>query len=427
MSSIKDYLIDQKIYRLSYLENFFERNNKYPKEVILELVLYAKSNKMTFLRQFDSINKIHEEILPIHRLIEILHNLHDRIDRLKINKCSTTKIDLSYYECFFEDKEEALFHYKKYNTLKTSAGRKAIAKIPNIRTLEYSIKRLGLEEGTKHHNKVTANRKINASTNIDYWIKQGLTEEEAKLALKERQTTFSLEKCIKKHGIDKGTKIFQERQDNWQNTLKSKSNEEIQEINSKKAVTLKNMIRKWGPELGLLKYESWYSSTGRTLENFQKSYGIDKGLAKYNEFREIFVKTHKSPVSKESIKFFVKLYKWLRKNSYCTRSDIYWGINGSKEYWLKSEEGFKFYDFTIKSLKIILEYNGTAFHAKLGNENWRGAFGTPYIDSIKNDEFKLRLAKSQGFKLFYIWSDENLENKLDEIKELVIESLKVQV
>ena len=41
---------------------------------------------------------------------------------------------------------------------------------------------------------------------IEYYLKKGLNEEEAKLALKERQTTFSLEKCIKKYGFEEGTK-----------------------------------------------------------------------------------------------------------------------------------------------------------------------------------------------------------------------------
>lgn len=72
------------------------------------------------------------------------------------------------------------------------------------------------------------------NTQLGYWIKKGFNEEEAKEKLKERQTTFSLEKCINKHGIEEGTKIWQTRQDKWQNTLNSKSDEEKLEINIKK-------------------------------------------------------------------------------------------------------------------------------------------------------------------------------------------------
>lgn len=53
------------------------------------------------------------------------------------------------------------------------------------------------------------------ATHIDYWIKKGYNEEDAKKKLSERQTTFSKEKCIKKYGEEKGLEIWKERQDKW--------------------------------------------------------------------------------------------------------------------------------------------------------------------------------------------------------------------
>lgn len=57
-------------------------------------------------------------------------------------------------------------------------------------------------------------------TNIEYYLNKGMSIEEAKLALKERQTTFSLDKCIKKYGKEEGIKKFQERQEKWIHSLK---------------------------------------------------------------------------------------------------------------------------------------------------------------------------------------------------------------
>ena len=71
-------------------------------------------------------------------------------------------------------------------------------------------------------------------TNLKYYTIRGLTEEEAKNALKERQTTFSLEKCIERYGEIKGKEVWQERQDRWQDTLNSKSEEEKNRINKSK-------------------------------------------------------------------------------------------------------------------------------------------------------------------------------------------------
>ena len=39
-------------------------------------------------------------------------------------------------------------------------------------------------------------------TKLSYYLNNGMTEEEAKVALKERQSTFSLKKCIEKYGND---------------------------------------------------------------------------------------------------------------------------------------------------------------------------------------------------------------------------------
>jgi hypothetical protein len=69
---------------------------------------------------------------------------------------------------------------------------------------------------------------------IKYWIKKGFTEEEASILVKERQTTFSLEKCILKYGLEEGTLVWKKRQDSWQETLKSKTQEELNLINKNK-------------------------------------------------------------------------------------------------------------------------------------------------------------------------------------------------
>jgi hypothetical protein len=72
------------------------------------------------------------------------------------------------------------------------------------------------------------------NNNIGYFIHKGYSEEEARVLLKERQTTFSLEKCIQKHGEEKGTEIWQARQEKWQCTLNSKPIEERERINKAK-------------------------------------------------------------------------------------------------------------------------------------------------------------------------------------------------
>jgi hypothetical protein len=62
------------------------------------------------------------------------------------------------------------------------------------------------------------------TTRLDYWIDKGFNEEEAEKKLKERQLTFTLEKCIEKHGEIDGKRIYTERQEKWQKSLAENGN-----------------------------------------------------------------------------------------------------------------------------------------------------------------------------------------------------------
>jgi len=55
--------------------------------------------------------------------------------------------------------------------------------------------------------------KIN--TKLEYWMAKGFNKEDATEMLKNRQTTFSLDKCIEKYGKEKGQQVFYRRQKKW--------------------------------------------------------------------------------------------------------------------------------------------------------------------------------------------------------------------
>lgn len=69
----------------------------------------------------------------------------------------------------------------------------------------------------------------------EYWMAKGFTEAQSIIKVSERQTTFSLDICIEKHGEEAGKKVFNERQAKWLATLNSKTDEELAIINEKKA------------------------------------------------------------------------------------------------------------------------------------------------------------------------------------------------
>lgn len=58
---------------------------------------------------------------------------------------------------------------------------------------------------------------------VEYWLKKGFSEEEAKTKVSERQRTFTLEKCIEKYGKEEGTRRWQERQKKWLKNYKKQN------------------------------------------------------------------------------------------------------------------------------------------------------------------------------------------------------------
>jgi len=73
------------------------------------------------------------------------------------------------------------------------------------------------------------------TASLGYWLKLTNGDEAtAKKLQAERQATFSIEKCIAKYGEDEGKQRWLDRQEKWQSTLNSKSDEEKAEINKKK-------------------------------------------------------------------------------------------------------------------------------------------------------------------------------------------------
>lgn len=103
----------------------------------------------------------------------------------------------------------------------------------------------------------------------EYWMNRGYDEEQALFLVSKSQTTFSLQIAIEKYGPEEGYNIWKARQDKWQETLKNKSQKEIDEINSKKRSFSKGFIDEIGI-LYLISYEmnsEKYIKIGITFED----------------------------------------------------------------------------------------------------------------------------------------------------------------
>ena len=60
------------------------------------------------------------------------------------------------------------------------------------------------------------------TTQIEYWLKKGFTKNESIEKIKERQKTFTLEKCIDRYGEIEGLEIWNNRQIKWSEKVETK-------------------------------------------------------------------------------------------------------------------------------------------------------------------------------------------------------------
>jgi len=145
------------------------------------------------------------------------------------------QMTVTEYKEKFNVYNNALYHHSYLNKLsETIKGENNPAYNHGGKFSPYSSKFVKYEELSEEdrqkalndmYSKVNETKELNQTftTRIEYYLNKGMTEEEAAIALTERQTTFSLEICIEKYGEEEGLKRWQERQNTWHSNFK-KSN-----------------------------------------------------------------------------------------------------------------------------------------------------------------------------------------------------------
>jgi len=290
--------------------------------------------------------------------------------------------------------------------------------------------------------------------NPNYWIERGYNSIDAIANADDRAGNTRLTNLIKRHGEIKGKEIY--------NKLL---------INSSQSHTLSGMISRYGEIEGRRKFTNFSNNSRNVIHNnfntgklkksdsacninelisrhgeiegkriyehyrllniyqhteqfYVDKYGNDIGKQKYIDRLK---KVHLSAIGKasmESLVYFIPLYKELRKNG-ILRDDIYFGVNGSYEYFILDDDNkIYFYDFTIRSKKIIIEYHGESFHPNpswLNDntdkwKNWIQPYSKQSANDVYNrDKYKKLLAINNGFTYFEIYSSDDYNETLKKI------------
>jgi len=239
-----------------------------------------------------------------------------------------------------------------------------------------------------------------------YWTKRGWSEFDANNKRIVRDKNW----YINKYGLVLGLEKYQNKNDN---------------ISKNCGHTIDKYIKRYGEELGNLKYGEYKKNCARNLEFFIRKYGEKEGRLKFKIFKK-----HIGKASKESLLIFDPIITWVSEKFNIEIDEIYYGSGNSREFFIVNDGKTYLYDFTIKSLRLIIEYNGVMFHV---NENWDDAkkknWKHPfkkltYSESIENDKNKINLAEKNGFKVLTIWSDVPIEENIDICKEFIKNEIK---
>jgi len=230
---------------------------------------------------------------------------------------------------------------------------------------------------------------------LGYWIKKGYTKDESLEKVKAIQITNCLDRYIKKYGIDEGTQKFNDRKNTWKKTMNSSI------IGKKRSLGLWRYVERYGEAEGEKKYIEM-----RIKRNSKCSIGR---------------------ASAESLDALSPIIRILDQNGI----NYYIGIEGNKEWFIfnKKEKKMFFYDLTIPSLGIIVEYHGEGFHP---NPNWEEKMLTEWRqvrtgkgakEVMDYTKMKNLTAIENRWTVFEIFSSE-VSNTVPRIKDVILKSIR---
>ena len=223
----------------------------------------------------------------------------------------------------------------------------------------YETRGMGETELHEFINTINQNRKPSSyNTRLEYYTNKGYTVEEAKRKLSIRQSTRSLESCIKKYG-EYGYELYRIRNKAW--------SEKMEEMYKK----------------GLYSKAPKFSSIG------------------YSEEEHEFIETI--------------LQSELIDENKC----IYYKNSISEQLKLKGKGTIYYYDFVYGNK--IIEFNGTYWHCdpRVYDKSHIIKGEKRAIEIWERDLQKTKLAIDNGYKIFHVWEIDYIENKDGIIKECI--------
>lgn len=254
----------------------------------------------------------------------------------------------------------------------------------------------------------------------------GVSDEDFNVVSKERQSVTK-EKMIKKYGLNEGEKKWQAYCDKqaitnsfeYKHKKYGMSRKEFYDYNQSRAVTLENMIKRYGEEIGNQKWNEYCERQRYTTtkEYFIEQYGEIEGAAKYEIFSQ--KRAEGSIHSKQYSQISEELFNALSQEF---KNHINHILYGSNEYQLSTLGGHYYnLDYYDKKLNIVVEFFGDYFHFNPKKYSSDTVFrNIKAQDKWDRDAERLEdIQNTLDCKIIVIWEASYMSNKQDTIATVI--------
>ena len=217
------------------------------------------------------------------------------------------------------------------------------------------------------------------------------------------------ETMLEKYGVENAM-LLEEFKDKIKQCWKDKTEDQKNDIVERKKET---MLENYGVE----HYSQTEEYSNKVKETSLKKYGVEH----YSQTEECKKRKKETMLENYGVECSIHLSdKYYSKIS----QELFWNIYSklpeelrkkcyfaelNKEFSIGEGNKYYFYDFTISSIKLCIEFNGDYWHKNpqiynVTNEN---------IDKWIYDRDKNNLLKRKGYKIITIWENEYNSNKND--------------
>lgn len=202
----------------------------------------------------------------------------------------------------------------------------------------------------------------------------------------------------------------------------------FREYNLSRSITIDNMIKKYGNDVGREKFEEYRRKqkySGSSEQYFIDVYGENAGREKFKQVCDMKANTLRNFITRygnEEGKIRFEQYIQTRKPYYSNisqelfreiKTDNCYYAELNKEFGCYGEDCYYFYDFVDTNLKKCVEFNEDWIHCnpKMYDENYIHTYGYTAKEKWENDNRKIATLVKIGYDVMIVWESEYLNNR----------------